>query len=313
MSIFLIILIIVLVITTVLLIMSFVFTGFIIYPKRESYDMVKNDLKTRLNYSDENFKELIKSEYTEIFIDSSYGYQIYSRFFLTGDKKKFVVLLHRETRNLMASYKFLEMYKNLGYSVVMFDARYHGKSGGNNYTYGYFERWDLKSVTDYIRKSYGDVIIGFHGEAGGAATALLNLSLDKKINFAISDSSFTNLLTIIKISQKKFFHTGSEKLLMIINQIIKRRAGFSIIDVSPLFEIEALTVPVLFIHSEKDSIIPLKMSMILQSFKSGYNDMFIGKESQHLLSYYDHREEYEEKIKSFLYYIESNIIHQIRQ
>ena len=132
----------------------------------------------------------------------------------------------------------------------------------------------------------------------------LFLRFAKDIKFVVADSSFTDLLTVFKLLEKKYLHTKSEKLLMVINQIIKRRAGFSINDVSPLFEIQALTVPVLFIHSEKDEIVPLKMSKVLQNFKSGYNDIFIGKDSKHLLAYYDHTKEYEDKVSSFVKLIE---------
>ena len=41
--------------------------------------------------------------------------------------------------------------------------------------------------------------------------------------------------------------------------MVKRKAGFSIVNVSPLTEIQALEVPVLFIHSEKDEIVPVEI------------------------------------------------------
>ncbi len=281
-------------------------SNMIIYPERSRYEIIIKDLKERLGNTDAEMDELLSIPYEEFNITSNYGYNIYGRLFdFKGDKN--IILLHRESRNLIASYKFLRMYRDLGFNVVMFDARYHGKSEGKNYTYGYFERWDLKLITDYITERLGPgKMTGFHGESGGAATALLSLSVDDRIGFAISDSSFTDLLEVMRNLEHTFLHTKSKKLLILINQVIKRKAGFSLADVSPLIEIQAMEVPVLFIHSEKDTIVPAKMSKTLKSFKSGYNDIYIAKDAGHLLGYYLHTEEYESKVKSFINYLESN-------
>lgn len=279
----------------------------IIYPPKSSYEKIEKDLKTRLGYSRENLQALFDIPYKEFSIESSYGYNLYGRFFKVPNSKKCIILLHREGRNLIASYKFLEMYLKEGYSVVMYDSRFHGKSGGKNYTYGYFERWDLKLVTDYVLSQFKDekILLGTHGESGGAATGLLNLKIDPRILFSISDSSFTDLLEVMRILEMKYLRTKSKKVLMVINQIIKRRAGYSLVNVSPLTEIEALEVPVLFIHSQLDSIIPNKMSKTLKGFKSGYSEIYIAEGSTHLMGYYDHRKEYEKRVTDFLKVMEN--------
>lgn len=272
----------------------------IIHPPKSDYLRIANDLKRRLGYSDEEFQALLDTPYEAVTIQSNYGYAQKGRLFDQGSDKS-LILLHREGRNLMASYKFLRMYLEQGYNVLMCDARYHGESGGESYTYGYFERWDLLNQSDFLFQRYGrDSLVGFHGESGGAATALMALYRNEDIGFAIADSSFTELLEVMRELEQKVLKTRSKKILMLINLIIKRRAGFSLADVSPLQEIEALEVPVLFIHSERDQIVPAKMSRILTSFKSGYNELFIIPNSTHLMGYYQHRSEYESRVKLFL-------------
>lgn len=272
----------------------------IIRPPKSDYDQIVKDMKRRLNYSEEEFTALMALPYEEVSVPSNYGYMIRGRLFDHGSAKS-VILLHREGRNLMASYKFLQMYRTQGYNVLMFDARYHGKSGGSNYTYGYFERWDLLNLADFMFERFGsDSMLGFHGESGGAATALMALDRNDRISFAISDSSFTELLEVMRGLEQKILRTRSKRLLIMINQIVKRRAGFSLADVNPLYEIEALEVPVFFIHSERDKIVPAKMSKILTSFKSGYNELYIIPNSMHLMGYYQHRGEYEARVRAFL-------------
>ncbi len=278
----------------------------IVHPDRETYDKVSHDIRMRIGYTDAEYLDLMGTPFEEFILKSGYGYDIYGRYF-EGSKDKCIILLHREGRNLIASYKFLELYKNLGYSFIMFDQRYHGKSGGKNYTYGHFEKWDLKLVTDYaMTKLNENALIGTQGESGGAATALLNLRTDPRIGFSVSDSSFTDLLEVMRILQYQYLRTKSKKVLQAINQVIKRMAGFSLVSVSPLTEIEAMEVPVLFLHSENDVIIPNKMSKTLMGFKSGYSKLIIFKGSQHLLGFYEHRDEYENAVKDFTELMEEN-------
>lgn len=284
---------------------SWIIADRIIRPPKSDYDSIARDMKLRLNYSDEEFQMLMAVPYEEVSVPSNYGYMIQGRLFDQGSSKS-VILLHREGRNLMASYKFLQMYRDEGYNVLMFDARYHGKSGGSNYTYGYFERWDLLNLADFMFDRFGqDHMLGFHGESGGAATALMALDRNDKISFAISDSSFTELLEVMRGLEQKILKTRSKRILILINQIVKRRAGFSLADINPLYEIEALEVPVFFIHSEHDQIVPAKMSKILTSFKSGYNELYIIPDSMHLMGYFQHRTEYESRVKVFLNNIEA--------
>ena len=272
----------------------------IIYPERLTYERIAMEMAKRLKYSDAEVAELLAIPYEEFTLQSNYGYPIVGRIFdFKGENN--IILLHRESRNLIASYKFLRMYRDLGFNVVMFDARYHGKSGGSNYTYGYFERWDLKLVTDHVLEKLGDVgMLGFHGESGGAATALLTLSVDPRVDFAIADSSFTDLLEVMRNLEENFLHTKSKKLLMVIDQVVKRKAGYSLENVSPLTEIQAMEIPVLFIHSQADQIVPNKMSKTLKSFKSGYNDIYVAKDAPHLMGYYLHTAEYEAKVRDFV-------------
>ena len=272
----------------------------IIHPPKDTYQAIAADLKKRLGYAEADFEKLKATPYEEVAIPSNYGYDIKGRLFDAGADKS-VILLHREGRNIIASYKFLQLYQSMGYNVLICDARYHGHTGGDSYTYGYFERWDLKNQADYLFQRFGrDSLVGFHGESGGAATALMTLYQDDRIGFAIADSSFSELLEVMRNLEERILKTRSNKLLILINQIVKRRAGFSLANVSPLMEIQALEVPVLFIHSGADEIIPPKMTKILASFKSGYNEIYIAPGSPHLLGYYQHRAEYEARVRRFL-------------
>ena len=196
----------------------------IIHPPRENYEDIETDLKNRLQYTDAEFDALKAIPHEPVELHSNYVYFLKGRLFDQGAKKS-IVLLHREGRNLMASYKFLQMYRDLGYNILMCDARYHGSSGGDNYTYGYFERWDLKTQADYLFSRYGnDSLLGFHGESGGAATALMTLYHDKRIGFAIADSSFSELLEVMLDLEERLIDY-SVRIIRLSEELPDSKAG----------------------------------------------------------------------------------------
>lgn len=57
---------------------------------------------------------------------------------------------------------------------MIYDQRRHGKTGGDTTSYGYYEKFDLQAVVDWLFIEEGeDLLLGIHGESMGAATTLL--------------------------------------------------------------------------------------------------------------------------------------------
>src|SRR5699024_12441800 len=89
---------------------------------------------------------------------------------LPNDTNKVVVVCHGVTENKVSSIKYLNMFVELGYNCVIYDARRHGNTGGIHSTYGFYEKYDLETVVDYLHEHYGeDIEFGIHGESMGAA------------------------------------------------------------------------------------------------------------------------------------------------
>jgi pimeloyl-ACP methyl ester carboxylesterase len=79
-----------------------------------------------------------------------------------------------------------------GQNVLLFDARHHGRSGGELSTFGYLERLDVRAaVAEARRRSPGPIVAW--GVSLGAAAALLAAAEDPDIAGVVSDATFRDL------------------------------------------------------------------------------------------------------------------------
>lgn len=287
-----------------LLYLAFRYTNQILYPKTKSYDSALDKVKKQGYYPEDYINSL---PYETFQLKSPYGYMIHGRVYLqapeegTEASKEFAVLVHGITMNLYGSLKYLPFFFKKGFNVVVFDLRNHGETGGENTSYGYFEKWDLSTVTDYLYREYGqDIQIGLHGESMGGTIAMLNMAMDQRISFGIIDCAFSDLAELLLLKLQQDSKIKSKKMIGFVNVLIKMRAGFSIEDVSPLKELPTIKQPLLFIHGSDDAYIPPMMSKAMYAFKMDKKFIYIADGAVHGTSMASDPQRYDEEITSFL-------------
>lgn len=208
----------------------------------------------------------IESEinHEDIVILSKFGYKIFGRFFPIEKSNKIVILCHGTNCTLFQSYKYRDLFLDLGYSVLMYDQRHHGDTGGRNITYGYCEKHDLVSWIEWVKKTTNNsTLIGIHGESMGAATAILALPLIwQDIKFCIADSVFSDLSQILLYRMKSKNKMYNRILLTITDFIVRLRVGISFQKISPVKSIASnYNVPVMIVHGLADKIVPPQMGL----------------------------------------------------
>ncbi|WDC85684.1 alpha/beta fold hydrolase [Caloramator sp. mosi_1] len=157
---------------------------------------------------------------------SPYGYELNALYFEVPNSKKAVIICHGITYTLYGSVKYIDLFLNRGISVLIYDHRNHGLSGGKNTTFGHYEKYDLKTVSDWLfqKLGYGGKV-GIMGESMGAATVLLNSGIDDRISFYIADCPYSSMSDILKHRMRKDFHLHPFPLYYSASLITKIRAG----------------------------------------------------------------------------------------
>ncbi len=247
-----------------------------------------------------NHPSKLDLKYEDITFKTSDNIQIKAWFIPSEKSDKTIVICHGypfDKANVLSFAGFLHPHFNL----LFFDFRYFGESQGKYTTVGYKEQKDLIAAVKYLetRKDIDKNKIGALGFSLGGATILMGA--DKtNIKAIVADSSYATLDNMLKESYKifpgfvKFPFVATTRLLskLLINTDISK--------VSPMESIKKLKTPILIIHGEKDSEIPVENAhQLYQNSNKDSTELWIMPKTDHGQGHVMYTQEYENKIIKF--------------
>jgi uncharacterized protein len=228
------------------------------------------------------------------------GYLIHGDYDLVSSSHKFCLLLHGHQTSREGARRYALIFKELGYSTIVYDERGHGDNVRCNVSMGYHESQDLEEIIDQIYSKFGkDIDLGVQGVSMGAATILLSTKFQQKVSYIVSDCAFSSLKGVIKgIIKSK--HLPSFPLLQLINLNLSLFAHFSFKDTDVLKAISHNKIPTLFIHGEADSYVNVSNVKALYKADTGYKEVYTFPNAAHASSITVDRARYKELIATFL-------------
>lgn len=214
------------------------------------------------------------------------------------------VLVHGYTDNAVRMLMIAELYnRRLGYNVLLPDLRNSGLSDGRHYGMGWLDRFDVLRWLQVAHQRYGtDAEVTLHGISMGAATVMMlsGEALPHYVKSLVADCGYTSVWDEFAYRLKTDYGLPPFPLLHITSALCKLRYGWSFGEASALTQVARCRLPILFIHSTADAYVPTAMSYRLYRAKPGDKELWLPAESAHAMSFRDHTDEYERRVREFV-------------
>ncbi len=243
----------------------------------------------------------------EVRIASPFGYELFGVLVPQDAARGTVILAHGVTYTLYGSIKYGQMFRDMGFNLLLYDHRNHGRSGGRDTSFGFYEKYDLQAWVDWVvarpdlATGGAGHVIGTHGESMGAATVLQHAGIDPRVAFVIADCPFANAADEFAYRLREEYHLPRFPLVPLASLITRWRAGWFYRDAAPLVAVPHIAAPVLLIHGAADTYIPPEDSQQLFAAKrEGLKRLWLAPDARHAQSQPQDPQAYAEQVADFL-------------
>ncbi len=232
---------------------------------------------------------------------TSDGVTLRGWYFPTRSHRRLVVLVHGLWANW---HEVADLGRDLherGYDILMFDLRGHGQSGPSRVTMGRRERRDVRAALDWAKvQGFAPERIGWVGFSLGASTLLMEGADNPELRVAVVDSPFGNLPEVLddQLAQHsnlpRFFNPG-------ILTAADLAFGVRTSDLVPIRSARKWSNrPLLLIHGNADSIVPVRQARQLALSAGDSCQMVILPGVEHVQAYQSDPWHYVAAVDDFL-------------
>lgn len=219
------------------------------------------------------------------------------------NKGKTAIIAHGYMSNAEAMYQFAHMYHDLGYNVLVPDARGHGKSEGDYIGFGWPERRDyLKWIDKVLTENGDDEEITLYGISMGAATVMFTSGekLPHNVVSIVEDCGYDSIENELIYQYKQLFDLPTFPLLPVTNLVTRLRAGFWFTEGDVKAQLAKNKLPMLFIHGSADTFVPFDMLDKVYEATNGPKEKWVVNGAEHAKSYSQDPAAYQGRVADFL-------------
>lgn len=219
---------------------------------------------------------------------------------------KSVLIAHGYMNDKDSMGAYAAMFHQLGYNVLIPDARAHGDSQGKYIGYGWPERYDeRKWINRLIKENGADSQIVMFGVSMGGATTMMTsgIKLPSQVRAFIEDCGYTSVNAELMHEAKDLYGLPgfvAWPLIKTMSGINRVANGFFIGQASSVKSLHHNHRPMLFIHGTKDTFVPT--AMVYQNYAAtrGPKELWLVKGAVHAKSFATAPAAYQEHVKDFL-------------
>ena len=227
---------------------------------------------------------LASSDAVKVTVSSFDGLKLNAYNIRNHEDNRYIIMVHGKGSNKSRLYPQAREFDALGYNILLIDQRCAGDSEGEYYTYGLKESQDLQIWISYLVNKYPDSKICLYGFSMGAASVMMaaGYQLSDTVRCIVEESGFSSLKEqLVYVLKKDYRLTATSPVLKLVENRMKERFGMCFDDVSAKKCLEENEIPILFIHGEKDELVPFEMAKILYNHNKGEKKFYPLSEAGH--------------------------------
>ncbi|WP_369823597.1 alpha/beta hydrolase [Lactobacillus sp. HT06-2] len=238
---------------------------------------------------------------------ASQNYRLDANYLPDKKSKKTVIILHGYMKNKDEMSAYASLFHQLGYNVLLPDARAHGQSQGKYIGYGWIEKADVKKWAKQVVKKNGphSKIVIFGVSMGGATTMMTSgEKLPKQVKAFVEDCGYSNVKAEIEHEANSLYHMPAFPrfpLVEILSGINRVKVGYFLGDGSSVKQLAKNKRPMLFIHGAKDTFVPTKMVYANYHASRGPKQLWVVPGAKHAKSFETHPKLYQQHVATFLH------------
>ena len=222
-----------------------------------------------------------------------------------------VLLFHGSGDNRTGTLGFADFLLRAGFCVTMMDSRAHGESGGDEATFGWKERADVRAIVDALESRYAVRHLFAMGVSMGAGIALQSAAFDPRIEAVIAEAPFASLreagYDYVTFRQSPWLgHTVFRAAARAGIDAMEKAGGFNVDESSPELAVRQRAFPILLIEDGADSNLPRRHGEIIYAAAIGTKQMWTIPGACHACGFGTDSTGYERHVLDFFSSVETN-------
>ncbi len=283
------------------------FTGLSVFKGMTDAVPRETTLENEHYYIDEYNAFATKNKTIEVKIPSSQNdCDIPAVYVEKADSKGVAVLIHGMGGTKKSLAHIMQIFLDLGYSVIAYDQRNAGENTAPYSTFGVLESIDALDVVKYAHENLlnsGKLILW--GESYGGATAAIATGRDESnIDYLILDCPVGKGVDMIKSVAKEYADESGIPLsyMVFCGEIYTRlKLGFNFKDMNPAMWLKSTSKPVLISNSSIDDITPAYIGTeIYEAISHGRKQIVTSNQYNHTEFPIKDPKGYQQLIKEFI-------------
>ncbi len=259
--------------------------------------------KCTLNHEDNDWYDAHPMAHT-ILYSQRMGRDTYAKvYFQDEETDKFAVVVHGYTDTPKTMTRWIRQYLDMGFNVIVPIMVGHGPDKSRYCSMGYYDRFIVLDWIDYAISLNKDAKIVIHGVSMGAATTMMVTGevLPENVLVAVEDCGYTCCWDEYCSQVEAMLPIPPEIVVTPVNIISKLRGNFDFKEASPIKAIVHSKTPTLFIHGDKDPLVPYSMmEPLYEACGAEDKQMLTVPGALHAVATYQDNELYWNTVKEFV-------------